>query len=424
MTPMRVAFYGNIANNFYQIAKALRRHTDIDAVLYLKSDDQLTTLPESDDPALKGRYPDWIVTGKYFGPSTLLTPWRSPLVRHLRAADLSIVSELGPVYAQFCGKPTCFFTTGSDLTQFPFPHVFLPRRRWLTKAGIIGFIQAYWLRRGIRRMTEIWTQPFAPYMAALSHLGIPADDRRIAPAYFPLIIDTDMFRFDPAAAADPMVADIKARCDFILFHPSRLMIQDAPALRRSGQWKQNDLLFRGFAAFLRRLPPEQAARAALVMPDRTLSNDVPLAKRMISEMGLDANVVWLKAQRPQGFTRHELIKLYSAADGVADDFGAGWFGSVVLEGASIGRPILSYIDEAPMRQLYDWHPILSAHTEEGIAQHLYQLHQNPAYKAEVGARGRAWIEAFHAEAAASSIYVQRIYEIAERLGISTPPKGQ
>ena len=36
--PMRIAFYGNVANNFYQIVKALRGRAQIDAHLYFRSE--------------------------------------------------------------------------------------------------------------------------------------------------------------------------------------------------------------------------------------------------------------------------------------------------------------------------------------------------------------------------------------------------
>jgi glycosyltransferase involved in cell wall biosynthesis len=190
------------------------------------------------------------------------------------------------------------------------------------------------------------------------------------------------------------------------------MIQDDPQLKAAGQWKQNDLLFRGFAKFIKQ---SAHTRSVLVMPDRTQSNDITLGKRMIREMGLEPHVIWLQPPRPEGFTRDELIPFYSIADVVADDFGIGWFGSVVLEALSISRPVVTYIDENVMKRLYPWHPILSARTEEEIANHFMALYHDEKLKKEIGKRGRAWVEAFHSEEGTGPVYVRQITQFCERL---------
>ena len=60
---MKVAFFGNVCNNFYQIALALRTHADVDAHLYINSGDHPQMKPESDEPSLARLYPDWIHAG-------------------------------------------------------------------------------------------------------------------------------------------------------------------------------------------------------------------------------------------------------------------------------------------------------------------------------------------------------------------------
>src|SRR5258708_3357168 len=292
---MRIAFYGNIANNLYQIVQALREYTDLDANLYLRTNDQFTTQPESDNAELKNNYPDWIIQRPFSGTKNVLMPWQAPLTHELGQSDLSIVCGYGPIYAQFTGKPVCFFTTGSDLTSFPFPATFLPSYKGL-RTKIYALLAGYWQRRGIRHVTEIWTQPFFPFMNALNEIGIEAGDPRIVKAYFPLILNTQLFKFDPQARSrsDPNIQRIVANYDFVVFHPSRLMIRDLPMLKRAGQWKRNDLLFRGLKRFLLMLSPTQAARVGLVMPDRLYSDDLALGKRLITDLGLDANVFWAK----------------------------------------------------------------------------------------------------------------------------------
>jgi hypothetical protein len=102
---------------------------------------------------------------------------------------------------------------------------------------------------------------------------------------------------------------------------------------------------------------------------------------------------------------------------VADDFGIGWFGAVALEALSIGRPLLTYVDDRVMSQLYPWHPMLSANTVDGVADWLQKLYFEPAYRDATGRCGREWIEMFHSPAAAGRTYVQRIAELTARIGV-------
>ena len=55
---MKIAFYGNVCNNYYTLAKALRSRLNVDAHLYLNHKADIQNRPESDDPDLKNNYPD------------------------------------------------------------------------------------------------------------------------------------------------------------------------------------------------------------------------------------------------------------------------------------------------------------------------------------------------------------------------------
>lgn len=413
---LRIGFFGNVCNNFYQVASALREHSDIEAHLYLDTKHDHQMLPESDNPALKDNYPPWIHKRRFLGKGPYLRPWRAELTRELAQYDIVMVSSNGPVFSQFTSRPVCFYVTGGDLTVMPFP---------LDKSPLSGdlryrigeLIGSVWQRRGIRRATEIWTQPFSPFVDALERLQV--EEARIKPLYFPLILDSATFAFDGQArhTADEGMRRIAQERKFILFHPSRLMMNDHPHLKAKGQWKRNDLLLEGYAKFLARTG---AKDAALVLLDRSASTEIERAKAIIERLGIGEHVFWLKAPRALGFTRAEMIKLYSLADVVADDFGIGWFGSVVLEGLSISRPVISYVDEAVMDQLYPWHPILSPRTADEVGNHLALLYTQPSYRSAVGQKGREWIEQFHAPQSASQLYVEQICQLAERLGLPRP----
>ena len=410
---MRIAFYGNVCNNHYQIAKALRKYSDFDVHVYIDDNADPQQLPESDDPELLNDYPSWIHKKRLVRLSDKLFPWRAPLVDELSEYDLVVVSGIGPMFAQFCDTPVAFLSAGADLTMASFPIEFISRYPTLgrkLKALWIG----PWQKRGIQRCREVWTQPFAPFRTAVKKLGLP--NERVPTTYFPVAIDTARIKEDAAPHASEMdaVREITSRFDFTVFHPSRLMMHDSRATRASGQWKGNDILFRAFARFV---ADSGALRAGLVVIDRPASPDIGSARDLVEELGIGRNVLWLKPPRAFGFSRAELMTLYSIADVVADDFGVGWFGSVVLEGLAAGRPVLCYVDEAAMGQLYPSHPLFSSHEVAENAQFLMDLYRSPALRRTRGEAGRLWVAAYHSPVATAQTYVKRMREIAARLAV-------
>ena len=402
--------FGNVANTLYHLAKSVRAHSSLDVHLYLDSAHHPAMLPESADPGLVAGYPDWIHVERFLGKRRYLLPWTSPLVAELSRYDLVIVSGEGPIFAQFCKAPWSFYVTGADLTVLPFPLRFWSRHRGL-RAKAVNVVLGFWQRRGIRRATEIWSQPFSPLSGALERLGVPQG--RIAAEYFPIAVDTARLR-PGRAVVDAHVRKLREVHDLIVFHPSRLMIAAGPALRRAGQWKQNDLLIRAFASFVR----EGIARSpVLLLLDRADSTDVRLARELAQDLGIDEHVIWLRPPNPTGFTREEMLAFYGIADVVADDFGVGWFGAVTLESLALGIPVVGYIDEEAMKALYPWHPVLSAPTELQLRDLLERLFLEPAWRTEIGRRGRAWIEEFHSESKVAERYVSNVRSAVARAGV-------
>lgn len=407
---MRVALYGNVANLLFQTARALREVAGIDAHLFLDERDGPTTRPESDDASLAAAYPDWIHLGRYVTPRSLAMPWSSELTRELREFDMLLVSGFGPVYAQFSGRPWCFYTSGGDLTVTPFPLRFWTRNPSLkTRLGL--FAIAPWQRRGIRRATEIWTQRFLPFRTALDRLGIP--EHTVADVYLPLVFDTTPFTRSDVGPLRPEVEELRARTDFLVFHPSRLMIRDEPRLKETGQWKANDRLIRGFADFAAARPD---LRPLLAMPDRTESPDVAIAKRLIADLGVEESICWLHPPDTRGFRRSELKQLYSVADVVPDNFGIGWFGSVVLEGLSMEVPVLSYVDESIVLQMYPWHPVVVAREPAEISAALARLADDPVERRRLGAQGRRWVQEFHSHEALAARFAAEAERVLRSSG--------
>jgi len=152
------------------------------------------------------------------------------------------------------------------------------------------------------------------------------------------------------------------------------------------------------------------------MPDRSESPGVAEAKALVEELGVGEQVRWLVPPDPRGFRRSELLELYAAADVVPDDFGVGWFGSVVIEALSMEVPVLSYLDENIMRQLYPSHPVVVARDAQEISAALERLADDPAERRRLGAEGRRWVLEHHSHAALA----QRFTREARRVLHSEP----
>jgi glycosyltransferase involved in cell wall biosynthesis len=398
---MKIAFYGNVCNNYYTLAKALRSRLNVDAHLYLNHKADIQNRPESDDPELKNNYPDWIHLSKKWDYIPMLTRYDRTFVNELNKYDVVFLSQFGVTLIPFIKAKKVFYVTGGDLTQTPFPGKFAHKFPNLIMRMIweyVGFMQ----RRGIRRADRVLTQPFYPFVNALKELGVSGS--HISKCYFPILLDTERFSYNPDAWSqiDEVNREKLKPFRFIIMHPSRINLDQSRGSIDSGQWKGNDNLFRAFALFVKK---HGASDACIAMPERTFSFDIAKAKEIIKELGIEEQVVWLKPPTPQGFPRQQLINFYSVADLVADEFATGWFGSIVLEGMACGKPTLCYVDESVMKQLYPWHPILSAKEPQQVSELIAQYYFDEQKKKQQGEISRNWVVQFHSFANGADIYV-------------------
>lgn len=94
----------------------------------------------------------------------------------------------------------------------------------------------------------------------------------------------------------------------------------------------------------------------------------------------------------EGVPNKEAIQFYKEADIIAEQFLIGWHGYLAIEGMALGKPVISYIRK-PMDYLPSGIdcPILSADPDT-LEETLLWLIQNPEKRAELGRRGRAYVE--------------------------------
>lgn len=399
---MKVALYGNVCNNYYVIAKCLRENKIADAHLYLNDKLDIQHRPESDDPALKNNYPDWIHMNADWDPFKFLKNFDKTFVKELSKYDAVFLSDLGVLLAPYIKTKKIFYVTGGDLTRIPFSDRYMQElnglKFWISRT-YIPLMQ----RRGIRKCDMIITQPFFPFKSALEKIHVKKE--KVSKSYYPFLIDTNSIKFIPNSISgiDEVNRKKLEPFDFVFFHPSRLFIDKKKNFVEMGVWKGNDNLFKGFAIFLNKY---KISKACIAMPERIHSPDIGLAKKIIAELGIEKNIVWLTPSSEEGFTRNELINYYSLSDLVGDEFGTGWFGAIVLEGMACNKPTFCYVDEEVMKQLYPWHPIISVKDPEEIADRIAEFYFDKQKAKEHGELSRKWVEDFHSIKSGTQTYIE------------------
>ncbi|WP_287600211.1 hypothetical protein [Thiothrix sp.] len=416
---MKIALYGNVCNNMFAIAKAVRANSDYDVHLYLPQNTDFHNLPENDDPTLKNNYPHWIHKHKDYNLGSIFIPWKRNIIKELNSYDIVILSSLAVSLAPYIKNPVkLFFVTGGDLTVLPFKEIHRTLLYNKSKINIKPILYQIVQRHGIKKIDHIITQPFYPFKKSIEKLKIP--DEKILQSYFPIIFDINRFTFRDNAynQLDKITQNEISKFKFRIFHPSRIIINNDKHLVDTGQWKQNDLLIRAFASFIQKNDIHDAG-LYLINRQYKLDNEILELKKLIKRLKIDDFVIWLEPSNNKGFTRDDLVNIYSLSNVITDDYGAGWFGSICIEGFSCGKPVVSYVDEEAMIQIYPWHPFLSSNTIEGNANFFKKIYFDKDFAEEQGKKGRNWASEFHSQENAGIRYVKEIKKIFSLVKEST-----
>ncbi len=100
----------------------------------------------------------------------------------------------------------------------------------------------------------------------------------------------------------------------------------------------------------------------------------------------------------EGVPHEEAKQRYRAADIVVDQLNAGWYGLFAVEAMALGKPVVTYLREEPLRrteaELGVRVPIVSA-TKETLRERLRALVDSPEERARIGAASRAYVEQVH-----------------------------
>lgn len=352
---MRIAHVFNMANNGYQIVKALRRYTNIDVDLIIDSGDfgmglpiwedyQLNVDPYHVNPNIFERLkmPTWV---KLFQRSRFSLSFGqiAHLFRMVKEYDLLHLHPFSPICLQFQRTPFVIHDAGW-LRTLPFDE---------TNTGRLG-------RRAYAKAESIvMTNPdlyrFLPSLKPRSEVFIP------------FIIDTEQYRPRP----------IDRDSDRPLFF--------SPA-RHNWDIKGNDRLIRAFAKYVR----AGRKRAMLALVNWGSPEDIARSRQLIIDLNIDRNVEWLSP-----LSKPPLIDMYNRADVVFDQFVIGGYGTTAPEAMACERPVvICFLPYWNIRCYGEIAPVLSACTADEIYSKMVEL-EDPEVRANYGKAGREYVLRHH-----------------------------
>jgi glycosyltransferase involved in cell wall biosynthesis len=164
---------------------------------------------------------------------------------------------------------------------------------------------------------------------------------------------------------------------------------ETPFLKSIGRYKGNRVLLEGVA-----LARSRGTDVRLTLVERVGGGEASGVRTMIKELGIGEATTWVSGDSQNGLGHVEMAQRYMESDVVADDFGAGWFGGVAIEGAACGRPVMNAVDDDVMHNLYPDHPFLTANSGEEVCMRLESLRDGD-YRRQVGEQSARWALEHH-----------------------------
>jgi glycosyltransferase involved in cell wall biosynthesis len=166
----------------------------------------------------------------------------------------------------------------------------------------------------------------------------------------------------------------------VIFSPTRHHWQSG-----GGSWtKGNDVLLKAAGLLHAR---GRKFRLRLV----SWGQEVEQSKALIAELGYEHMVEWVPTM-----TKRQLWAAYCQSHVIADQFTLPALGGVAFETLSLGRRLLTRIDEATLDHFFGAAPpLLNAATPEEVAEQLVRVLDDPDDRKGLGLKARQWIEVFH-----------------------------
>ena len=397
----RYAFVGNIANNLYGRAKAMRdRPIEITTVLHPQDDflmgqpaweeydgdgmegiqtldaakaagmplpevprvDRHATVPWGD---IRPEHLDWpmrFMDLKRFGPYFC----NLPTLQALQDFD-SILSVQVPYLAYLCGKPYVATQMGGDI--------------WYecSRDDLHGRLQRQAFRSARAFIvSNPWSMAFARRYAMNNMV------------YLPYLIDEE--RYSPGEPSVRSAWQAATGGEFFVLVSSRL----------DYFFKGSHIAIAGFARLAQQVPG-----ARLVLTGWGADQD--RAAELFRKLGILDKVLVVPVAG-----KKKLVSYLRSADCLLDQFTLGYYGASALEAMACGVPVVMNINRVQYDALLPEGapPVLQASCDQEVAAHLLELQRSPDWRRRAGEQLRNWFLATHSNARWGRLYDAVIFGAA------------
>lgn len=410
---MKIAHFGNMANDGFAVVKALQEH-DVNCDLYVGHPQHVCAYPQWEvcdldledvgDPyhpsmakmntdfvqpewihwlswGLRERFhplkllsllpvfPTWkkLNVPRYFMRETIWwmrfkRTYSQVIMKEMKKYDLLVTHIPWYIYAQKTGKPYIVFDAGAirclrGYGMFPYQQM-----------RMLLYEEAYRKANLILVTNPDTLDLFKKY-----------NINQIQ--FMPFLIDTEHYK--------PTKQENSLPYEYVVFHPSRQ------------QWneKGNWMLIEAFQRF-----HKEHSDSVLVLVDWSI--DRKRTRAFVKKLGLEKSVIYLGLM-----SKPRLIKWYNQSTVVADQFILGSYGTTAPEAMSCESPVIMYLSKRHMLQTFgEMPPVLNVRTAEQIYQQLL-LCTDKSFLKKQGELSRRWVLKHHSPEVVTQKHLEVYKEI-------------
>jgi glycosyltransferase involved in cell wall biosynthesis len=342
---MRILFVGNQGNTGYRFVKWLRSE-GVDARLIFPANYRhQRSLPEWENPVLKGDYPEWIMTYQESRYPYLIPNRR--LKKEARQYDLVLTTGFHTLPALSLKKPVVLLPVGRELSQMPF---------WSDR--LVQELHSYIYRRRAHRISLILTDQ-EDCLWAGRLLGLA--DRVIR---YPFLIDQQAIENNVNKALEGKLQERYGHYEAIFLHPTRKNMDS-----RRVDYKGGEKLLKAYRRFLDR---NGTSKVLMVSGLHGLETD--RFRAMAMDLQLEDHIQWVGHLSLPDL--HAWFSLRNVA--VFDQFGPNLnaLSGIQREAMAFGRPVVSSTDTGSreFQQAYGPDcPMIPAFGEQEILEAMHRI---------------------------------------------------
>jgi len=380
--PLRVAFFGDMNNNFFSFMRHLR-DLGVDAHLFLyKNQDKVQPrwAPQSDTY-------EWDKWKDYVHQTNCRAQWQELLWGDMKALrrdfegfDITFIS----------GFAAALFARAGILPDYYMPYAIgfeiINRGPRKGLRGFVDRLQIYWQTRGVHsaRKTILTSGDKQTEKKAIA-LDLNYQFFTSVPMVYVesdvCIIDPDVSEIIKIMQASDFVVSSHVRHDWVHANTSY------PQRKEVIYSKRTDILIEGFAKYLK--------NAGSQMPKLLLAEYGPhvnASKDLIANLGITENVYWFRELK-----RKQIMQFLWRVDATAGEFmDAAVTCGVVLESLASGKPLMNALsitnEEYKAQTGSPLPPILPCSSVEDVERTLINLERDKEKRLTIGQQGKIWFD--------------------------------